>query len=83
MDAVVAKREQLGEKISVLDEEANLAKVQLASVKARAEVNQTDVASAERSMNEAEDEVQRYGANVGYGPWGGPYWGSGYWGRGW
>lgn len=60
VDAVVAKREQLGEKISVLDEEANLAKVQLASVKARAEVNQTDVASAERSMNEAEDEVQRY-----------------------
>ena len=31
VDAVVAKREQLGEKISVLDEEANLAKVQLAS----------------------------------------------------
>ena len=29
------------------------------------------------------DDVQRYGTNVGYGPWGGPYWGSGYWGRGW
>ena len=29
------------------------------------------------------DEVQRYGASAGYGPWGGPYWGGGYWGRGW
>ncbi len=60
VDAIVAKRGQLGEKISVLDEEANLAKVQLASIEARAQVNQTDVASAEKSMNEAKGEVRRY-----------------------
>ncbi|MCB1028156.1 MAG: C40 family peptidase [Microthrixaceae bacterium] len=60
VDRIVAKRASLSERISVLDEQANLAKAELAEVEERSEVNETDVAAAEKNMSAARSQVRRY-----------------------
>ncbi|MEZ5371524.1 MAG: NlpC/P60 family protein [Microthrixaceae bacterium] len=53
-------REELGNRISVLDEEANQAKLKLADLEKRAETNQADVDSAKEEMNGANKDVRAY-----------------------
>lgn len=60
VDHIVARRASLGDRISVLDEQANLAAEQLADVNNRAKVNESDVSSAEQEMQEARGQVRRY-----------------------
>ena len=60
VDRIVARRADLGEKISVLEERANLAKAELVDIEARSKVTEADVSSAEKSMKDAQGQVKRY-----------------------
>ncbi|MEZ5382307.1 MAG: NlpC/P60 family protein [Microthrixaceae bacterium] len=60
VDRIVAKRNQLGEQISILDERANLARARLAELNERAGTNRDDVDEAESSMDTARQQVRRY-----------------------
>lgn len=60
VDRIQTRRDELGNKISVLDEEANQAKLKLADLEKRAVTNQADVDSAQDEMSGASKDVRAY-----------------------
>ena len=60
VDRIQARRAELDDKLSILDEEANQAKLKLADLEKRAATNQADVDSAKGEMAGASKDVRSY-----------------------
>ena len=60
VERIQARRSELGDKISLLDEEANEAKLKLADLEKRANTNQADVETAKKQMSGASKDVRAY-----------------------
>ncbi|MEZ5382306.1 MAG: NlpC/P60 family protein [Microthrixaceae bacterium] len=60
VERIKARRAELGEKISMLDEEVNVAKVRLTDLEKRAATNQADVDEAQEQVSGASKDVRNY-----------------------
>ena len=60
VERIQTRRSELDEKLSILDEEANEAKLKLVDLEKRAATNQADVDSAKEEMSGANKDVRAY-----------------------